>query len=249
MFMTADNEKIIDCVLLAGRLMMESGAETYRVEDTMLRMASALQMKDAQSYVTPTGIIFSLGQTQPTRIVSITNRTTDLHKIALVNAVSRKLTSQSISLKDAYAELKKIESKNYFLPIYIQIIAAAVASGCFLRLFEGVWRDVPAAMIGGGIGYFVVIMIHQLTHVKFFSEFTAAFVVGLLAIVAVTFGYGVHLDKIIVGSVMPLVPGVVITNAVRDLMAGHLTAGMAKGAEALITAFAIGSGVAAVLSF
>ena len=139
MFMTADNEKIMDCVLLAGRLMMENGAETYRVEDTMLRMASALQMKDAQSYVTPTGIIFSLGQTQPKRIVSIKNRTTDLHKITLVNAVSRKLTSQSISLKDAYAELKKIESKNYFLPIYVQIIAAAIASGCFLGLFEGTW--------------------------------------------------------------------------------------------------------------
>ena len=104
-------------------------------------------------------------------------------------------------------------------------------------------------MIGGGVGYLVIVMMHQLTHVKFFSEFTAALVVGLLAILAVMLGYGVHLDKIIIGSVMPLVPGVAITNAVRDLMAGHFTAGMAKGAEALITAFAIGSGVAVVLSF
>lgn len=56
------NELAIDCFLLAGRIMMESGAETYRVEDTMLRMARSQNMNDAQSYVTPTGIIFSLGK-------------------------------------------------------------------------------------------------------------------------------------------------------------------------------------------
>lgn len=61
-------------------------------------------------------------------------------------------------------------------------------------------------------------------------------------------GIGIDLDKIIIGSVMPLVPGLHITNAVRDLMAGHLVAGLSKGAEAFLTAFAIGSGIAIVLS-
>lgn len=48
---------------------------------------------------------------------------------------------------------------------------------------------------------------------------------------------------------MPLVPGLHITNAVRDLMAGHLVAGLSKGAEAILTSFAIGAGVAVVLAF
>ena len=111
-----NNEMAIDCILLAGRIMMESGAETYRVEDTMLRMARSQNLDDAQSYVTPTGIIFSLGRTQPTRVTSISTRITDLHKITLVNNVSRKLTSQIITLEQAYDELKNIESRNYFLP-------------------------------------------------------------------------------------------------------------------------------------
>lgn len=243
------NEFAIDCFLLAGRIMMESGAETYRVEDTMLRMARSQNMYDAESYVTATGIIFSLGKTHQTRIAAISNRITDLHKIALVNAVSRKLTSQSITLEQAYDELKKIKNTNYFLPIYIQIIAASIASGCFLLLFNGMWVDVPAAMIAGGIGYFCVLVIQELTHVKFFSEFTASLIVAVLAVLTIDLGLGAQLDKIIIGSVMPLVPGLVITNAVRDLMAGHFTAGMAKGMEALLTAFAIGSGVAVVLSF
>lgn len=243
------DELAIDCFLLAGRIMMESGAETYRVEDTMLRMARSQNIDNAQSYCTPTGIIFSLGKKQLTRITSITTRITDLHRIALVNSVSRQLTSHIITLEQAYDELKKIEKTNYFLPISIQVLAAALASGCFLILFNGLWSDVPIALVAGGIGHYVVTVIHQVTRVKFFSEFMAALVVGLVAYFAVHLGLGTEIDKIILGSVMPLVPGLVITNAVRDLMAGHFTSGMAKGAEAFLTAFAIGSGIALVLSF
>ncbi|MBD8034157.1 MULTISPECIES: threonine/serine exporter family protein [Solibacillus] len=242
-------EMAIDCFLLAGRIMIESGAETYRVEDTMLRMARSQNMMDAQSYVTPTGIIFSLGKTQPTRITSIPTRITDLHRIALVNNVSRKLTSHLISIEQAYEELKKIEKTNYFLPIAIQVLAASIASGAFLLLFNGTVKDIPAAFIAGGLGLYIVTIIHNMTRVKFFSEFLAAVAIGIVASAAIHYGYGIEIDKIIIGSVMPLVPGLLITNAVRDMMAGHFTAGMAKGAEAFLTAFAIGSGIALVLSF
>ena len=243
------NEMAIDCFLLAGRIMMESGAETYRVEDTMLRMARSQDMFDAQSYVTPTGIIFSLGKTQPTRITSISTRITDLHRIVLVNDVSRKLTSKMITLEQAYDELKKIEKTNYFLPILVQVLAASLASGCFLLMFNGMLSDTLAAFVAGGLGLYIVTVVHNVTRVKFFSEFLAAVAVGAVASLAVHFGLGMEIDKIIIGSVMPLVPGLLITNAVRDLMAGHFTAGMAKGAEAFLTAFAIGAGIALVLAF
>lgn len=239
----------LDCFLLAGQIMMESGAETYRVEDTMLRMARSQNIEDAQSYVTPTGIILSLGKKQITKIVSITTRITDLHKIVKVNSISRKLTFNIITLEEAYDELRKIQKTNTFLPVFYQVLTAAIASSCFLILFEGIWSDMPAAFAAGGIGYLVVIGIQKLTKVKFFSEFLASYVVGLIAFLAVKFEMGTEIDKIIVGSVMPLVPGVLITNAVRDLMAGHFTAGIAKGTEAFLTAFAIGSGIALVVGF
>ena len=243
------NEMAIDCFLLAGRIMMQSGAETYRVEDTMLRMARSQNMLDAQSYVTPTGIIFSLGKTQPTRITSISTRVTDLHRISLVNSVSRKLTSKIITLEQAYDELKKIEKTNFFLPMWIQILAASVGSASLMIMFKGVWNDIPIAMIAGGTAHFIVSFVHEKTKVKFFSEFIAALTVDLIATFAVQYNFGQDIDRIIIGSIMPLVPGLVITNAVRDLMAGHFTAGVAKGIEALLTAFAIGSGVALALSF
>ncbi|MEQ6357158.1 threonine/serine exporter family protein [Lysinibacillus sp. M3] len=244
-----DNEFTIDCLLLAGRIMIESGAETYRVEDTMLRMAHSQNMLDAQCYTTPTGIIFSLGKTQPTRITSISNRVTDLQKIALVNSVSRRLTSHMITLEEAYDELKSIQKTNYFLPTYIQVISAALASGCFLIMFKGGWSDFLFACLAGGVGFLVLLLINDLTKVKFFAEFTASLVVGTIAVFSVKYGHGTEIDKIVISSVMPLVPGILITNAVRDLIAGHFMSGMAKGVEAFLTAFAIGAAIAVTLSF
>lgn len=83
---------------------------------------------------------------------------------------------------------------------------------------------------------------------KFFAEFSASFLIGIVASLLVLAGIGKELDKIIIGSVMPLVPGLLITNAVRDLMAGHLVSGLSRGAEAFLTAFAIGAGIAFVFT-
>ncbi|SOC43361.1 threonine/serine exporter family protein [Ureibacillus acetophenoni] len=240
-------EMALDCFLLAGRIMIESGAETYRVEDTMLRMARSLGIEDAQSYVTPTGIILSIGKKQITKITSISNRITDLHKIALVNNVSRKLTNKIITLEQAYEELIKIQKTNYFLPISLQLLTAASAGSALMILFGGLWSDLPATFVAGAVGFIVVTILHDLTKVKFFSEFLAALFIGLVAHFAVKFHLGTEIDKIIIGGVMPLVPGLLITNAIRDLMAGHFTSGISRGAEAFLTAFAIGSGIALVV--
>lgn len=244
-----DKEMAIDCCLLAGRLMMEAGAETYRVEDTMERIAETQKMFATHSFVTPTGIIFTPGSPYHTKLIRIKNRSTDLEKVSLVNDVSRKLSADEYTLEQAYAKLQVIEQSNVMFPLWLQVVAAAVASGCFLILFEGIWSDVPAAIVAGGIGFFIATKMQELTKVSFFAEFVAALFIGLIGFGAISVGLGTQLDKIIVGSVMPLVPGLLITNAVRDLMAGHFVSGLSKGAEAFLTAFAIGAGVALVLSF
>ena len=246
--LAADYELVVESCLLAGRLMMESGAETYRAEDTMDRMAISQKLTQSQSFVTPTGIIFSGNKNLPTRLVRINARTTDLGKIASVNNVSRKLALGDIKIEEAYSELQQIENEHKTYPFWIKIVAAAIASGAFLLLFSGKPLDVPTSLIAGGIGYAVADRLELRTRVKFFAEFFAAFIITVIATISVVSGFGTEIDKIIIGSVMPLVPGLLITNAVRDLMAGSFVSGLSKGAEAFLTAFAIGAGVALVLS-
>jgi uncharacterized membrane protein YjjP (DUF1212 family) len=251
-----DNEKtltyeIMDVCLLAGKIMLQSGGETYRVEDTMMRIAAAYGIENSHSYVTPTGIIFSAEGAEPTKtkLIRISSRSTDLKKVAMVNSISRQITNGEIDLEAAFTLLKELEELNVTFPFLIQVAAATIASGCFMIMFKGEWIDFIPSMVTGGLGYFGFLYFHRYIPIKFFSEFLASFIIGFLALILVKIGVGSQLDKIIIGSVMTLVPGLLVTNAVRDLMAGHLVSGLSKGAEALLTAFAIGSGVAVVLSF
>lgn len=243
--------QVMQTCLLAGKIMLQSGAETYRVEDTMSRMASAFGIGLTDSYVTPTGIIFSVEGIGPerTKLVRVSDRTTDLRKVAMVNSISRKITSHEIGVEEAFRQLAELEKANLTYSFYLQLAAAAIASGCFTIMFRGSWLDFLPSMAAGGAGYFFVVYFHRIVPVKFFAEFLSSFFIGMISFIFVKSGLGQELDKIIIGSVMPLVPGLLITNAVRDLMAGHLVSGLSKGAEALLTAFAIGSGIAAILSF
>lgn len=241
--------KKMEVCLLAGEIMLKSGAETYRVEDTMDRMARALEIEQPQSFATPTAIIFSAhGETKTeTRLIRIINRTTDLEKIARVNHLSRSLTEKKITAEEVFHQLKELQKTDMFYPVWLQLFCAALSSGCFLIMFGGVWSDFIPAFLSGGIGFYIFLLMNRFVGIKFFSEFSASLSIGFCAYVFVKMGTGIDLDKIIIGSVMPLVPGLLITNAIRDLIAGHLVAGISKGAEAFFTAFAIGSGIACIV--
>lgn len=242
---------IMEVCLLAGKILAQNGAETYRVEDTMMRIAASFGISNSHSFVIPTGIIFSIETEVPTKtkLIRISERTTDLLKVTLVNRISRDISAGKLTIKEAYEKLKEIDTARMSFSVWTQFIAAAISSGCFLIMFQGGWGDFVPAVLAGGAGFLAMAGFQRGISIKFFSEFLASIVIGCLAYAFVHFGWGYELDKIIIGSVMPLVPGLLITNAVRDLMAGHLLSGLSKGAEAFLTSFAIGGGIAVVLTF
>lgn len=242
-----DENKVISVIMLAGKILLESGAETYRVEDTMTRIAEYYGLDRTHSFVTPTAIIFSLSNKSATQLTRITDRTTDLVKISETNEISRAITSGTMTLDTAKEALHELDHANLQYRHAYKILAASIVSACFLLMFKGVWPDVLPSFIAGGIGLMIADAIQLRTRVKFFAEFAAAFVIALLAHLFVYYLGGVSINTIIIASVMPLVPGVLITNAIRDLMASQLLAGTVKGVEASLTAFAIGTGVAVCL--
>lgn len=244
--------KIMEICLLAGKIMLQSGAEIYRIEDTMNRIAKACAIPEAHSFVTPTGIFLSLqGQAQDqeqTKFLRINDRQIDLNKIVSVNDVSRKLSVGELTIEQAHASLLQIEKAKFLYPFWLQLLAAALTSGFFSLMFGGSYIDFLPAVAAGGLGFFLYAKATHRIAVKFFAEIFAAFIIGAIAYFFYYLGLDIHIDKVIIGSVMPLVPGVLITNAIRDLMAGDLVSGLARGTEAFLTAFAIGAGVAVVLA-
>lgn len=240
---------VVQVCLLAGEMMLKSGAETNRVEDTMKRIAASFGVHHSHSFVMPTGIMFSIDGEVPAKLVRVEERTTDLLKITNVNSISRKISAGGLTAQKALAALKEVEKASWMYPLWIQIVAAAIASGCFLIMFKGVWSDFIPAVIAAGAGFALYSYLQHLVKVRLFSEFMASFAMGIIALLTVRLGLGSEMDKIIIGSVMPLVPGLLITNAVRDLIAGHLVSGLSKGADAFLTSMAIGAGIAIVFIF
>ncbi|WP_099225357.1 threonine/serine exporter family protein [Listeria costaricensis] len=244
--MTKEKDYLLETCLTAGKIMMESGAEMYRVEDTMNRIADNASNKKGISFVTPTGIFMSIEGEQNIQLKQIPTRTINLEKVSLVNDLSRDFADRKLTLVELHDRLKSLDQEVKFFPMWLQILAAAAVSGTLMIIFGGSWQDFPVTCAIGAIGFIIFYYAEIWLKVKFLAEFLAAFAIGTLAFLVIYAHWGLNLDKIIIGSVMPLVPGVPITNAVRDLLAGHLLSGMARGTEALLTSCAIGIGIAVV---
>ncbi|MRG86334.1 threonine/serine exporter family protein [Salinibacillus xinjiangensis] len=192
-----DRYAVVDLCLLAGKILLQSGAETYRVEDTMMRMAASCGLKESHSFVMPTGIMFSTDGDGPTKLTRITDRTTDLHKVAEVNDVSRKISAGILSVSEAHQMLMEIDQSSNTFPKWFQVIAAAIASGCFLVMFQGQWQDFVYAVVAGGLGFIAFLYFHPIIKIKFFSEFLASVVIGAISLFFVSLDLGQELDKII----------------------------------------------------
>ena len=112
-------------------------------------------------------------------------------------------------------------------------------------MFGGVASDCWIAVIAGG-AFSNFSLVQRFIKIKFFSEFVASAVVITIAATFTKLGIATNQNIITISSVMPLVPGILICNAIRDLMAGELIAECQRR-EAALTSFAIGAGVAIVL--
>lgn len=230
--------------------MLRSGAETSRVEETIVRLGKASGAHQVHSFVTPTGIFITLHTSSGviTRLQRIWEAPgIHLHKVTEVNDLSRRFERGQYTAEEVMEKLQRLEQEGPIFPLGVTYLAAALSSGGFTIIFGGSWSDFLPGALAGWLAN--TVMEHlDVRMPRFLAVFFAALTGSMLAAVLVLAGIGIHLEKVILGAVVPLVPGLSITNAVRDLMAGDLLAGVARSAEAILSAFAIAVGVAIVLA-
>ncbi|CBZ04493.1 threonine/serine exporter [Clostridium botulinum] len=244
-----DINKIIKIAAEAGKIILESGGETYRVEETMSRICFAYNIEDSDNYVTPTVIMISatngLGQTVSLN-KRITSRTIDLDKIDKVNSLSRSIKENNLTLEEVEKELNIIKRGIPYSNI-IGILSSCFISSFFTLLFGGNYLDFIIAFIIGAALKPVLSFLSYLNVNVFFTNLVGGFTVSLIALLSTLVVSGLNVDKIIIGSVMILVPGIGIVNALRDTIAGDLISGIIRGAEAFLIAVAIAVGTGVVL--
>ncbi len=233
----------------AGRIVLEAGGETYRAEDLIGALASALGALNIESFATPTGLMVSCEDQygrHRSLIRRIRKRQMNLDKIARVNALAREAVAGSVGLDEADRRLCEIDVLgDYAAPI--PALGAGLVTGFFCLLFGGSWNDaIVAGLIGLSMGR-ITSWFAQMRLSGFFINIAGGSFAALVALAAVSAGAASHLDTVIIGAIMLLVPGVMIVNAIRDTIAGDLVAGVARGAEAFISAAGISIGVGVML--
>ncbi len=244
--------KILDVCSGIGRLMLENGAETYRVEDTVYRVAVNYGMQGVSVFSVPTALIITIQDQsgeEYTRLHRVMEQRSDLGIVAEANNLSRKIAATDITPNDVLTEIDRLNRQESSYNVWEEILAASLISAFFTVIFLGSVHDLIAAAIAGSIGYALFIYTQKMINIRFLSELLAALVIGGLAFFLTNIGIGEDINIIIVSSVMTLVPGQAITNGIRDLMASHFVSGVSVLADAFLTAAAIGIGVATVLSF
>lgn len=239
-------DTVVNLAAEAGKIMLENGGETYRVEQTIGMICRAYNVKDTQSFVTPTAIITSTtsedGKTS-TIIKRITARSIDLNRVAMVNDLSRKLQNSPLSFEDFKAELRKIS----LYPSYsnfLKMLFAGLITASFTILFGGNIYDFTVAFFAGIIINRVCAVLSRFRVNDFFINIIGGMIAGLIGLFASSLSTVFHEDMIIIGSIMLLVPGLTITNAIRDTIAGDLISGLSRGLEAIVIAGAIAIGAA-----
>lgn len=242
-------EQVKDVVMLAARILLEAGAEGTRTEETMNYIASHYGFIKNNSFVTNTVINFLLHDQSYPRIYRIRERNTNLIKISKVNSVSRKLVRDELTLKEAFNLLEKIYIETKDHPIWFKTIAGAMIALSFLYLQDGLKIDIFTTLLAGGLGICVTEVIKKQLTTQFIPEFFGGLIIALMVVTGHHYIPGGDLSTMLISSVMPIVPGVLITNAIQDLFGGHMMMFTTKSSEALVTSFAIGAGVSSVLIF
>ncbi len=239
--------KTLEVIVLAGKLLLENGSEISRVEDTMIRIGKNSNYDNIVVFVTPTGIFASFRGEAYSQMESIPKHSINLEKINFVNELSRTFDRKEITIQEFHKRLLSIDQSVNDFSLLMKMLGSALVSSSLMFLFSGNVHNLVITFIIGGSAYGLFAYLNKLTHTEFLSYGITAFFIGLTAMLAVKFHLGMNANEIIIGCVMPFVPGVKLVNAFSDGIKGHSISSVTFLLQALLVACSIGIGVVSSL--
>jgi len=240
---------VLDLSFAMGQTLLENGAEISRVQETMERVAHAYNIDSLDVYVL-TNAIFATGVedgVQRTAMLRhIPSATTHLGRICAVNQLSREIVEGLHGVDQAQEELKRIKRLPYS-PLPLCVLCCAVGSASFSYLFGGSWLDAAVAFICGIALELYLSLTTKKGTSKFLTNISSSALVTLCGGAIFLLGIGDNMDKIIIGSIIRLVPGVALTNSIRDFFHGDYLSGAIRMLDAVLVGGCIAVGVGFVV--
>lgn len=242
-----DYNTLLDvAVELAYRLAM-SGAETFRVEDSVNRIMQAYGIT-AEAFAIPNCLHVSIETPDGhpmTRMRRIGFHGNDLDAVEKYSNLSRKICAEKPEPAIAMQWLQECGKKlrKYSTPLYL--IGNFLGASGFSILFGGTLIDSLCGGLCGIVIGLVTMLMDNLKANPFFKTIAASFLMALLAYTTALLGIAPNVDAVIIGALMILVPGLIFTNGMRDIIYGDTNSGINRIVQVFLTAAAIALGTGA----
>lgn len=246
-----DMKDVLDLALNMGRVLLKNGAEIFRVEETIEHVCKRFKIVDVDPFVMSNGIFITAQDEEEevyAKVKHIPISGYHLGIVTEVNDLSREIASGRISLEEAKARLKEIEAippkKGLF-----RILAAGVGSGCFCYLMQANVLESLCAVAIGCLLYVFVIFAEKHKLTKIITNIVGGSFITIMALLVVQlpWPFPVRIDKIIIGSILPLVPGLAFINSIRDIANSDFISGLVRIVDALLVFVYIAIGVGFIL--
>lgn len=239
-----ETEKLLNVIMDLGKEMLMCGAEVNRVEDTMLRLCSAYKLHNAEIFSITSLILVSVRDESGSSF-SLSRRITtyviNLYRLEELNALSRTVCATLPSPEDFSTMLDEIIKHSHFSKP-LRLLGFVLSSAGFSVLFGGNLRDGLCSAVISVVMFAIERLFTKLSINSMLYNLISSFFAGIMAFFFTRANLACNMDKVMIGDIMLLIPGLVLTNAIKDMMSGDTMAGFLRVCEALLTAVAIALG-------
>lgn len=235
---------ILDMAFELGYRLAMCGAETYRVEESISRVLAAYNIR-SEVFSIPNLLIVTIeieDHHPITRTRRIGYHGNDLDSVERFNNLSRRICAEKPDPDEAIRWLKETSKSRIKYALPVRLLGSLIGAAGYAVFFGGNLID---SLCAGLCGLLVGLINHYMDTLKvnqFFSTIFCAFVMAFTAYSLGVIGIAPRPDAIIIGTLMILLPGLLFTNALRDIIFGDTNSGINRIVQVLLIAVAIGLG-------
>ena len=239
-----ESQQLLACALDIGEQMLISGAEVGRVEAAIRFICTAYGCSRTDVFTITSSIVVSAAWpdgSHATQTRRITGTRTDLTRLHRLNSLSREICADRPSYEYVQTRLSEICAQKPY-PLWLEALGSALIAFSFAVFFGGALIDGLAAGVLGLCLRYTTWLLQKAAMNQIFVNVVASFLLSLGAILLVRVGVGHDVNKIIIGNIMLLIPGIALTNSLRDMISGDIMTGMLRFLDAVLVAAAIAAG-------
>lgn len=246
-----DHDLLLDGCCEVGVQLLRCGGEIQRAEDTVRRLLAAYGL-EGEVFAVPNCIWASAAAPDGrvyTRMRRVPAISTSIEGIERFNDLSRRLCADPPDdPADILAQCRAALAAMREYPVALRLLGYFVGAFFFALFFSGGWAEAAAAGLSGLAAGACLTALDKARANAFITTLLSALVLGAVAYALPALGAPVNLEVTIAGGIMVLVPGLVFTSFMSDLLTGDMLAGLATFARAVLSAGAIALGTGAAMA-